>query len=443
MKTPQSRIATILAVAVVAVRRVARWKSAIALSSLALAFSALSACAGSGSDAPAPTSPPYPDAISNTPTATTAPSPTSTLTSNANDIGNPIPPNRAFDQPLEMFPWPSGGLAVLEREGYIEVYESASAEPRVALDMRERTSCCQGERGMLSAALDPRFDEFPFIYIYYQTEGEFSESGGAAGRLSRFPVSADGSVDAAGELVMLELRQSLPFHLGGAVRFGQDGMLYLGLGDKADAGSMLRAWIGAPDPQDLATLAGKIIRLDIRGATESRPYRIPSDNPFADAPGARPEIWAYGARNPWRMSFAPNGDLIVADVGANAVEEVSIAGRGANLGWPAFEGSERRRGDDEGEALADATFPIVEYPRSGGECGIIGGANLPGPDGGYVFGDLCSGKVWTLEGDSESGMSMRLIMDLPRTILAFGTDARGNLYALTRGGPIARVEDEE
>ena len=442
MKTPQSwrvAIPAILAIAAGTRRRVARWESAIALSALAFAFSALAACAGSA--APAPTSPPSPTEISTAQSVLAAPSPT--LTASASDGGNPIPPNRAFDQPLEMFPWPSGGLAVLEREGYIEVYEAGKSEPRVALDMRERTSCCRGERGMLSAALDPRFDEFPFIYIYYQTEGEFSESGGVAGRLSRFPVSEDGSVDAAGELVMLELRQSLPFHLGGAVRFGHDGMLYLGLGDKADAGSMLRAWVGAPDPQDLATLAGKIIRLDIRGATESRPYRIPSDNPFADTPGARPEIWAYGARNPWRMSFAPNGDLMVADVGANAVEEVSIAGRGANLGWPAFEGSERRGDADDREALADATFPIAEYPRSGGECGIIGGANLPGPDGGYVFGDLCSGKVWMLEGDSESGMSMRLIMDLPRTVLAFGTDARGNLYALTRGGPIARVEYEE
>ena len=340
-----------------------------------------------------------------------------------------------------MFPWPSGGLAVLEREGYIEVYTAASSEPRVALDIRERTSCCREERGLLSAALDPRFEEFPFIYMYYQVEGEFSEVGGVAGRLSRFPVSDDGSVDAAGELVMLELPQALPFHLGGAVRFGPDGMLYLGLGDKADAGSMLRAWIGAPDPQSLDTLAGKIIRLDIRGANESRPYRIPSDNPFVDTPDARPEIWAYGARNPWRMSFAPNGDLIVADVGANALEEVSIAGRGANLGWPLFEGSACQRDADECEALADAAFPIAEYPRAGGECAIIGGANLPEPGGGYVFGDLCSGKVWTLEGDSESGRSMSLIMDLPRMILSFGTDADGNLYALTRDGPIARVEE--
>ena len=427
---------------------------AIALLALVLALAALAACAGSGSVATAPDSPP---ASSPSPTATSAAlAPTSTATSAASSAPaapsptasagageNPIPPNRIFDQPLEMFPWPSGGLAVLEREGYIEVYTSRNSEPRVALDIQERTSCCREERGLLSAALDPRFDEFPFIYMYYQVEGDFSEVGGVAGRLSRFPVSDDGSVDAAGELVMLELPQALPFHLGGAVRFGPDGMLYLGLGDKADAGSMLRAWIGSPDPQSLDTLAGKIIRVDVRGATESSPYRIPPDNPFVDTPDARPEIWAYGARNPWRMSFSPNGDLIVADVGANALEEVSIAGRGANLGWPAFEGSACQRGADECAAMADATFPIAEYPRSGGECAIIGGANLPEPDsGGYVFGDLCSGKVWTLEGDAESGWRMRLIMDLPRMILSFGTDAGGNLYALTRDGPIARVVAE-
>ena len=351
-----------------------------------------------------------------------------------------------LDNPVEMFAMPSGGTAVVEREGYISVHYSGDS-PRIALDLTERTRCCLVEQGMLSAALDPRFDEFPFIYIYWHVDVEDKIEGvdSHAGLLSRFPVAADGRVSADDELVILRLPQEGAVHFGGAVRFGPDGMLYLGLGEfgEWDVEDFAASPRIHPSAQDLNTLAGKIIRLDVRGATESEPYRIPSDNPFVDAPGARPEIYAYGLRNPWRMSFKPGGELLVADVGSRSREEVSEVAAGANMGWPVFEGAWRRLSEQEGSAPG-AVPPLVDYDHSNGDCAIIGGAHMPGADGGkYVFGDYCSGRVWTLEGDAQTGRFMREAMDLPLPILAFGTDADGALYALAQGGaafPVAVAE---
>ena len=200
----------------------------------------------------------------------------------------------ALAAPVEMFPLPAGGVAVVERRGYIEIYPPEGGEPRIALDLTERTRC-GGEVGMLSAALDPDFARFPFIYVYWQTDAD--DPGGEVfeGRVSRFPATRGGDIDEDDELVILRLSQTGGKHFGGAVRFGADGMMHLGLGDRAEAGA------NAASAADLSSLAGKI---DVRGATESRPYRVPPDNPFVDDPAARPEIWALGLRNPWRMSFA-------------------------------------------------------------------------------------------------------------------------------------------
>ena len=339
-----------------------------------------------------------------------------------------------LDSPVEMFPWPAGGLAIVERRGYVETYPAEGGEPTLALDLTERTNCCKDERGMLSAALDPDFDRFPFIYIYWQTRGGAPDADGFEGRVSRFPVADNGAIDAGGELVILRLRQRGGAHFGGAIRFGAEGMLHLGLGDLAEIND-------SPHPsQDLSTLAGKIIRIDVRGAAEGEPYRVPPDNPFLDTPGARPEIWAQGLRNPWRMSFAPNGELIVADVGDISREEVSIAARGANLGWPAFEGglcvAEDRRLCDSAE---NYTFPIYEYQSVHGDCAIVGGMNAPG--GEYIFGDYCSGRVWALERTAPDVWSATEILGLPNPILAFGTDANGAVYALRSLSPVSKASE--
>ena len=361
---------------------------------------------------------------------------------NSPSVGDPLG-GAWLEYPIEMFPLPDGGVAVADLQGYIEIYPPDGGAPRIALDLTERTNCCYDDRGMLSAALDPDFDRFPFIYIYWQTnEGVVdADNDPFEARVSRFPMTDDGEIDADGELVILRLRQRRDIHFGGAIRFGADGMLYLGLGDLAEIGDRSAYKMDENHPsQNLSILAGKIIRIDIRGASEGEPYRIPPDNPFLDTPGARPEIWAQGLRNPWRMSFAQNGELLVADAGWHAREEVSIAARGANLGWPIFEGGlcnaeDARLCDDS----AGYTFPIYEYPHGDGDCAIMGGMNARG--GEYIFGDYCSGRIWALERTAPDVWSATEILGVSNPIIAFGSDANGAVYALRALSPVSKASE--
>ena len=341
---------------------------------------------------------------------------------------------REFVQPVELFPWPAkegGGLAVVERAGSIYAYDAGNSdrgEPRPILDLTDRINPF-GESGMVSAALDPNFDQFPFLYVYYHTpSGERPPR--VEGRLSRFPV-VDGAAVPADELVIMSLPQLRTNHLGGAIRFGPDGMLYLGLGDN----------LNSNNAQSLTSRHGKIIRIDVRGASAEQPYRIPDDNPFVETPDARPEIWAYGLRNPWRMDFDDAGNLWVADVGTSAEEEVSIATAGANLGWPVFEGNSCRSTAEDCAALTSATAPVVSYLREEG-CAIIGGVASPHPDISYIFGDYCTRKIWALERDATvaTGWAMRQIAQADGFILAFGADSAGAVYVLTAQNPILRLE---
>ena len=328
----------------------------------------------------------------------------------------------SFDDPVELFPWPGGGLAVVERRGAVTVHVPGTP-PRLVLDLTARTAA-GAELGLLSAALDPEFDAFPYLYVWYSARtGNESE---VMARLSRLPV-VDGSAIPDGELPILELPQRSSHHQGGAIRFGPDGMLYLGIGDD------FRGY-DAPDPR---SLRGKIVRLDVRGATAERPYRIPDDNPPLATPDARPEIWAFGLRNPWRMSFDAEGGLWVADTGGGKQEEVSLVTPGADLGWPLIEGAYCHGEQSACDALG-ATPPVATYGRDRG-CAIIGGVHHPAL-GAYLFGDHCSGRIWMLEGDAEAGWSMREIARAGRYVLAFGTDADGEVYVLTRDGPILQLE---
>ena len=352
-----------------------------------------------------------------------------------------------FDAPVDIFPWPSGGLAIVDRSGVIAAYydHPNAPPPQPILDLTAEVVCCPSESGMLSAALDPRFDEFPFLYVWYSAVADYAadeEMPATVGRLSRFRVNRNVALKNS-ELIILETHIPMQTHLGGAIRFGADGMLYLGIGD---------GWV-QDNAQALNTLRGKIIRIDARGATEDRPYRIPPDNPFVDTPNARPEIWAYGLRNPWRMAFDPNvpNSLFVADVGRITHEEVSIATAGANLGWPLCEGDICQESLDAATA-ANLTPPAIAYGRDRG-CAIIGGHFVPWLDNGFIFGDICSRRVWLLERNNPpngapagpKAWRMREIADLStlaRNILAFGAGADGSVYVLTRAGPILRLQPD-
>ena len=201
------------------------------------------------------------------------------------------------------------------------------------------------------------------------------------------------------ELTILDVSTSKMYHYGGAIRFGADGMLYLGIGDN---GTYEKS-------QFLQSLLGKIIRIDVRGGTPERPYLAPPDNPFVNNPDALPAIWAYGLRNPWRMDFAPDGRLFIADVGDRRQEEVSLSTSGANLGWPMCEGNVCRDGV---EADADGfTAPIFTYGKDD-SCAIIGGVTVPWLNSGFLFGDYCSGRAWLLEQDERDGWRARILAQL-------------------------------
>ena len=189
-------------------------------------------------------------------------------------------PSHALDQPTEIFHWPNGGLAVVDKSGLIAAY-SAAPKPHDILDLTAATDSDGKEGGMLSAAIDPDFSEFPFLYVYY-TVYDQEKKDAARARLARFPV-VDGRAVRDEELVILDILRPQPseFHYGGAIRFGSDGTLYLGIGD----GHCFEC------PQSLDSLHGKIIRIDVRGASAKQPYRIPEDSPLLESPDARPEIW--------------------------------------------------------------------------------------------------------------------------------------------------------
>ena len=337
-----------------------------------------------------------------------------------------------FDLPVELFPLPNGDIAIVELEGSIAAYsdEPSASHPKTMLDLTDKTICCDNENGMLSAALDPQFEKFPFLYVYYRTISEYvhgENEQGLTGRLARFHVEGGRAIRES-ELTILDVAQPNKWHYGGAIRFGSDGMLYLGIGDNRSA----------EKAQSLDTLLGKIIRIDVRGATPEQPYRAPPDNPFVNHTEARPEIWAYGLRNPWRMDFAPDGRLFIGDAGWYRREEVSLAAAGANLGWPLCEGNIC---EEEGvEADADGlTAPIFTYGREDG-CAIIGGVTAPRMNNGFVFGDYCSKRVWLLEQDEQEGWRTRLLAQVEGFILSFGMDAEGTVYVLTRRNPIMRLQ---
>ena len=343
-------------------------------------------------------------------------------------------------QPVELLPWPGGGLALAEREGLIllcdyraEVYCEMSGNPPL-LDLTARVDSAAAESGLLSAALDPDFDRHPFLYGYYTPRTNPRKV-----RLSRFPVVGD-RADPAAELVILELAMPDDYHFGGAVRFGPDDLLYLGIGDNRSAAAA----------QNPASWRGKIIRIDVRGATPEQPYQVPADNPFLARPEFRPEIWAYGLRNPWRMAFDAAGRLWVGDVGsagAQAAEEISIAPAGANLGWPLFEGHICYGDKAQCAELADYAPPAFTYGRGEG-CAIIWGGEyrgdaLPRLAGSYLFSDYCSRRLWALTPDGAGGWSRRLVappaLAVPN-IIAFGADAAGEMYVLSVNRQLLKLE---
>jgi glucose/arabinose dehydrogenase len=307
------------------------------------------------------------------------------------------------------------------------------AEPRTVLDYREATVCC-GEEGLLSIALDPDFGANGYLYAHYSPSAEPGTT-----RLSRFETTGEGQtlvIDSESELVLLSVRQPFTNHNGGTVLFGPDGMLYLGLGDGG----------AANDPyghgQNLRTHLGTIIRIDVRSVSAARPYAIPPDNPFLERDGALPETWAYGLRNPWRMSFdRETGLLWAGDVGQGRIEEVSVIEAGGNYGWNIMEGS-RCFLPENGCDRTGLALPVWEYSHDHG-CSITGGhvyrgEAIPFLYGWYVYSDYCSERIWAI--DAETAVTGGFVAPVvlwegdPALIVSFAEDAGGELYAISFDG---------
>lgn len=330
-----------------------------------------------------------------------------------------------LDLPLYALPVPGASeIAVVEQGGLVRLLRNGTLQTTPFLDLTGRTDAA-GEQGLLGFAFHPDYTANGVVIASY------TDSGGTS-ILSRLKRLADGSgIDAASEEVLLRVQQPFANHNGGHILYGPDGYLYLGLGDGG----------AANDPggngQNKATLLGSILRLDV-GA--QGPYAIPPDNPFVGDSTAAPEIWSYGWRNPWRFHFdAANGDLWIADVGQDRYEEVNhepAATGGRNYGWNLFEGNYHSPGLAPVLApLPGFTYPVAEYAHDLG-CSITGGpvyrgALLPDLVGSTLYGDYCSGTIWSLAGPTGTPV---VLLQTQLTISSFGLDSNGEVLVLDHTG---------
>jgi glucose/arabinose dehydrogenase len=337
-------------------------------------------------------------------------------------LGMATPPN----DPNKMF--------VLEQAGTIRVVQNGSLLPDPLLDITDRVGSAGNEQGLLGIALHPDFASNGYFYVNYtDTNGNTV--------IARFHVSQSDAnrADPNSEKVLLHVDQPFPNHNGGSMVFGPDGFLYMGLGDGGSAG----------DPhgngQSVNTWLGKLLRVDVNSGD---PYAIPPSNPFANG-GGKPEIWAYGLRNPWRFSFDRlTGDLYIADVGQNSWEEIdfSPAGSpgGADFGWNYREGAHAFRGNPPADAKL--IEPVSEYSHADG-CSVTGGyvyrgQALPEFRGIYLFSDYCSGKIWGLLRAADGSWSSNVLFDnTGYNVTSFGQDNQGEIYLIDQGsGSILRLQ---
>jgi putative heme-binding domain-containing protein len=293
----------------------------------------------------------------------------------------------------------------------------------------------RGPNGLLSIAFHPRFRENRQYYLKHQVFEEGKIATTVVERRASPDLRADSGQPSRRLIKIVSTTQD---HSGGCIGFGPDGCLYIAMGDTGPQ----------QDPQghgqDLTTHLGKMLRIDVDHADPGLPYAIPADNPFRGRPDARPEIWAYGFREPWRFSFDPvTGDLWVGDVGQDRVEEVAIVRRGENHGWNVYEGFEpfSNRYRREGENYVP---PVFAYRRKYGNS-ITGGYVYRGDKrssfyGVYICGDYTSHRIWGLKQRDRALQIVRQIGTAPQGIASFATDERGEIYVVGYEGMVYRLD---
>jgi hypothetical protein len=365
-----------------------------------------------------------------------------------------LEPIGKFTQPISVTSDPGNGdrLLVAERAGVVDEVVGGVATPIV--DITSLVSCCESERGLLSIAPAPDFDSSGRIYIAYTGK---PVAGGAEGdvHVDAFRLVAGGRTPVREPILSVGHAVNAN-HNGGQLQFDPDGYLYVSLGDGGGGGDPLHSG------QDTEVLLGKILRLDPRPG-QSPAYSIATGNPFALGPG-RDEIWAYGLRNPWRFSFdRASGDMVIADVGQSAREEIDLApspatgvvgGAGTNYGWNCREGTIAYSGASTGCGPAsDFTEPVFDYPHtdpgdgSAHGCSIIGGYVDRDPSlgdlyGRYLYSDFCSAEIRSLllpsavGGQAGDDRSEGVTVAKPTS---FGEDACGRVYVASDEGTVYRL----
>lgn len=327
-------------------------------------------------------------------------------------------------------------LFVAEQTGIIRILDSTGiiqGEPFLNMESKVRSG---GELGLLGLAFHPDYGNNGYFYVNYTADGPRTV-------ISRFSVSFNDPdrADPESELEILSFDQPYDNHNGGDIRFGPDGYLYIATGDGGSGGDPQN------QAQDLTSWLGKILRIDV---DSGNPYSIPGDNPFFNVDSALGEVWAYGLRNPWRFSFdRQTGDLWIADVGQNKLEEINFqpaSGNGGdNYGWRCYEGSQAYNF----AACSDQdnyVFPVYEIDHNlTGACSVTGGfvyrgSTFPSLAGQYIFTDYCSGQFWSLRDSAGTWVAADLGTFPGHWISTFGEDHHGELYAAAlSGGTLFRI----
>lgn len=327
----------------------------------------------------------------------------------------------------------SGRLFVVEQPGTIWIVRNGQRLERPFLDIVDQVGSQANEQGLLSIAFSPDYARDGLFFINYtDLDGNTV--------VARYQVTDDpdrANVNSARTILTIE--QPAANHNGGLLKFGPDGYLYVGTGDGGRAGD---PWNNA---QSRTVLLGKLLRIDVMNVVGDQPYAIPADNPFVGEPNMRPEIWAWGLRNPWRFAFdRETGDLYIADVGQNRYEEVHFqpadSAGGENYGWNIMEGATCYNADECDQTGLEK--PIVVYSHALG-CSITGGyvyrgRQFPQLDGIYFYGDYCSGRIWGLRQiDQQWDNAEVLQTDLRLT--SFGEDDVGEIYLTDHNGGVYQL----